>query len=122
MDPVKLLADQIKQYQEHNERDHERLENNMRENHQKIESKIDEVLAMMQAVNSEVNSHKKRLENLEQGQQDIKDTVNEIDDRVKKIEKKQIESDHLRNWIIKGLTVATVIVGLVTAVWKFGIF
>ena len=122
MDPIKLLAQQIHKYQEQNQKQFHQYQEQNERDHEKLENKIDQILDMMQALTMEINSQKKRNEGLEEGQNDIKETVNDIDERVKNLEQSQLESKHLRDWIIRGLGIATVIVGLITAIWKLGIF
>ena len=122
MDPLKLLAEQIHKYQEQNQKQFHQYQEQNERDHEKLEKKIDQLLDLIQAMTFENNSHKKRLEGLEEGQKDIKDTVNDIDERVKNLERSQIESKHLRDWIIKGLGIVTVIVGLIATIWKLGFF
>ena len=115
MEKEDLIIQMLKQYQEQNEKDHAELTN-----------KIDQALSEIHVLVISNNSKDKRLDELDRGQKEIKESINgsvdDLDKRVKDLEKAKIESDHLRNWIIKGLGIATVIIGIVTAVWKLGIF
>ena len=122
MDPIKLLAQQIHKYQEQNQKQFHQYQEQNERDHEKLEKKIDQILDLMQAMNMEVSSHKKQLKGLDDGQKDIKDTADDIDERVKNLEQSQIESKHLRDWIIRGLGIVTVIVGLIATIWKLGIF
>ena len=111
MDSTELLAKQIQQYQEQNERDHDMLN-----------KKIDQLLAEIHVLFSERNVNEKRFDNLEEGQKEIKEVAGEIDKRVKSLEEHHLKRDHLVKWIIKGLGVASVIAGLIATAWKFGFF
>ncbi len=111
MDPMELLSKQLQQYQEQNERDHDMLN-----------KKIDQMLTEIHVLFSERNVNEKRFDNLEEGQKEIKETVNEIDKRVKYLEEHHMKRDHLWKWIVKGLGVLSVIVGLIATAWKLGFF
>lgn len=122
MDPIKLLSNQIQQYQQQNQEQFHKYQEQNEHDHRMLESKIDQILGMMQAMIIEQNSHKKRLDGLESGQTEIKQTIDDIDKRVKNLEQRAVKSDHLRDWILKGLGVAALIAGLFATVWKFNLF
>ena len=122
MDPIKLLSQQLHKYQEQNLKQINQYQQQNERDHEKLESKIDEILNICHAMTMEVNSHKKRLEGLEEGQKNIKEIADDIDKRVKSLEQSQIESKHLRDWIIKGLGILAAAIGIVATIWKLGIF
>ena len=111
MDSTELLAKQIQQYQEQNERDHDMLS-----------KKIDQLLTEIHVLFSERNVNEKRFDSLEEGQKEIKEVVNEIDKRVKNLEEHHMKNDHLWKSILKGLGVASIIAGLLATAWKLGFF
>ena len=122
MDPIKLLSEQLHKYQEQNLKQINQYQQQNERDHEKLESKIDEILNICHAMTMEVNSHKKRLEGLEEGQKIIKETVDDIDNRVKNLERSQNESKHLRDWIIKGLGILAAVIGIAATIWKLGLF
>ena len=111
MDSTELLAKQIQQYQEQNERDHDMLN-----------KKIDQMLAEIHVLFSERNVNEKRFDNLEEGQKQIKETADEIDKRVKNLEEHHMKKDHFWKTIVKILGVVSVVAGLIATAWKLGFF
>ena len=98
MDPTELLAKQIQNYQEQNIRDHE-----------KLNTKIDQILDMLHAITMEQSSHKKRIEDIE----DKEEEINSLNDRVKELEAKQTKREHIWGWVAKcgavAITIGTII-------------
>ena len=98
MTPIELLSKQLQQYQEQNARDHENLN-----------KKIDQMLSEIHVLFSERNSNEDKFNGLEKGQNEIKNTANDIDERVKNLEEHHLKRQHSWGLFLKVLgTLATV--------------
>ena len=102
MDVLDLLSKQLESYQEQNVKEHKELSN-----------KIDQMLTELHVLYSERNVNEKRFDNLEEGQVEIKETVNKIEERVKNLEERDLKRDHTRNLALKTLGVLTAIGALI---------
>ena len=117
MDPIKLLAQQIQQYQNENQKNlHQYQDQNQRE-HEQLTKKIDQLLAEMHAFNSERNTEQAlnndRFDKLESGQGEIKKDLEEIKDQ-------NLKRDHLFKWLLQALGALSVAAGLIATAWKLG--
>ena len=112
MDSLELLSKQIQSYEENNRSEHSRLY-----------EKMDEILTVTQAVTTEISSHKKQLNSLEKGQEEIKDSIDAMDKRVKGLEDHQLKRDHSWNMFLKWSGAVATIGAITTVVLKIlGVF
>lgn len=117
MDPIKLLAQQLQQYQDQNQKNlHQYQDQNQRE-HEQLTKKIDQVLAEVHALNSERNTEQAlnndKFQKLESGQSEIKKDLKEIKDQ-------NLKRDHLIKWLLQALGAVSIAAGLIATAWKLG--
>lgn len=104
MSPIELLAKQIQQISEQNQKDHDNLN-----------KKIDQLLTEIHVLYSERNVNEKRFDSLELGQKEIKEEVQVLKEH-------HIKRDHLWKWVVKVLGIAGLVLGIIGTLWKFGFF
>ena len=108
MESVELLSKQIEQYNQQN-----------REEHEVINAKIDRMLTEIHVLYSERNVNEKRFDDLEKGQNEIKETTNNIDDRIKRLEERDLKRQHSWNLALKVLGVLATAGAIIGVIIRF---
>lgn len=108
VDPIKLLAQQIQQYNEQNQREHNDLKKD-------IKQILAEVHALYGERNTDQAINNDRFSRLEAGISTIQEDLKEIKDQ-------NMKRDHLFKSLLKALGAASVIGGLIATAIKFNLF
>ena len=108
MNSIELLSKQIESYQKQNATEHKELS-----------QKIDRMLEMIHGLSAKDDLHEHRFDNLEEGQKEIKATVDDIDKRVKNLEEHERDRQQAWSLALKVLGVIATIGAIVGIVFKF---
>lgn len=108
MDPIKLLAQQIQQYNEQNQKEHDDLKKD-------IKQILAEVHALYGERNTDQALNNDKFARLESGISIIQEDLKEIKDH-------NMKRDHLFKWLLKALGALSVIGGLIATAIKFNWF
>ena len=108
MNTIDLLSKQLENYQEQNVREHETLS-----------KKFDQMLSEIHILFSERNLNEDKFNRLEEGQKEIKETADSIDNRVQNLEEHHLKSQHSWGLSLKVLGILATVGAIAGIVLKF---
>ena len=111
MEPIELLSNQLKQYQDQNQKEHETLM-----------KKIDELLSEVHALHRENVTRDKKVQEIENRQMEIQSNVQDIQKDVQQIKNHHMNRSYLWKWVLGALGTLGVLGGIISVAWKFGLF